>query len=64
MKPLCRSCGRSCRKYYKISKMAEMLDVSEKTLRRMIADRRIKAVRIGGSVRIPHSELHKMIQDY
>lgn len=55
---------RACQKYYRLSAVAEMFDLSEKTVRRLITERRIKAKRIGGSIRIPHSELVKMVEDY
>lgn len=54
-------CGQQ---YFRLSKVAHMLDLSEKTLRRMIANRQLKAKRIGGSIRIPHEELSKIIKDY
>ncbi len=53
-----------CQKYYRIPVLAGMFDVSEKTIRRMITDRRIRANRIAGCIRIPHSELSKIVQDY
>jgi excisionase family DNA binding protein len=36
-----------------VAQLAERWQVSERTVRRMIADGRIKAVRVGRSVRIP-----------
>ena len=53
-----------CQKYYRLTTLAATFDISEKTLRRMITNRIIKAKRIGGSIRIPHSELNKIIQEY
>jgi excisionase family DNA binding protein len=50
------------RKYYRVKEAAELFSVSEKTIRRWISDRFIKAVRIGGSVRIPISEMERVIQ--
>ncbi len=41
-----------------------MLDLSQKTVRRLINAGQIKPKRIGGSVRIAHSELVKIITDY
>ena len=38
-------------------------DVSQKTIRRMINSGKMRAKRIGGSVRIPYSELSKVIND-
>lgn len=54
----------TCQQYFRLSKVAHMLDLSEKTLRRMIANRQLKAKRIGGSIRIPHEELSKIIKEY
>lgn len=59
--------GKRCpcgQQYFRLSKVARMLDLSEKTLRRMIANRQLKAKRIGGSIRIPHEELSKIIKEY
>ena len=50
------------RKYYRVKEAAEIFSVSEKTIRRWISDRYIKAVRIGGSVRIPTAEMERLIQ--
>lgn len=54
-------CGQQ---YYRLAKVALLFDVSEKTLRRMITNRQLKAKRIGGSIRIPHDELTKIVRDY
>ena len=54
-------CGQQ---YYRLAKVAELFDVSEKTLRRMIVNRQLKAKRIGGSIRIPHEELMKVVREY
>ena len=54
-------CGQQ---YYRLAKVAELFDVSEKTLRRMITNRQLKAKRIGGSIRIPHDELAKVVREY
>ncbi|MCA9741405.1 helix-turn-helix domain-containing protein [candidate division KSB1 bacterium] len=55
---------RACQKHYRLAAVAEMFDLSEKTVRRMVTERRIKAKRIGGSIRIPHAEVVKMVEDY
>lgn len=55
---------RSCQQFYRIRAVCAMLDVSEKTIRRMIANGQLKAKRIGGSIRIPHEELAKIIREY
>ena len=49
------------RKYYRVKEAATIFSVSEKTIRRWISDRYIKAVRIGGSVRIPTAEMERLI---
>ena len=54
-------CGQQ---YYRLAKVALMFDVSEKTLRRMITNCQLKAKRIGGSIRIPHDELAKIVREY
>ncbi|MEK7727561.1 MAG: helix-turn-helix domain-containing protein [candidate division KSB1 bacterium] len=54
-------CGQQ---YYRLAKVARLFDLSEKTLRRMITNHQIKAKRIGGSIRIPHEELAKIVRDY
>ena len=54
-------CGQQ---YYRLAKVAELFDVSEKTLRRMITNRQLKAKRIGSSIRIPHDELAKIVREY
>ena len=50
------------RKYYRVKEAAELFSVSEKTIRRWISDRFIKAVRIGGSIRIPMAEMERVVQ--
>lgn len=55
---------RVCQQYFSIATLASRFEVSEKTIRRMITEGRIKAFRIGGTIRIPHAELAKIIQDY
>lgn len=51
-------------KHYKITKVAEMYGVSTKTIKRRIDDGVVKARKIGGSIVIPHSEIHKLLTDY
>lgn len=55
---------KACQKYHSISAVAEHFELSEKTIRRMITEGQLKAKRIGGSIRIPHAELVKIIRDY
>jgi len=54
----------TCQQFYSVASLAQMLDLDQKTLRRMITNGKIKSKRIGGSVRIPHAELQKLIRDY
>ncbi len=49
--------------YYTTKQVAEMMCVSEKTIKRMIRYREIKAVKFRGSTRIPYSELVKNIKE-
>lgn len=59
------ACGcKACQKYFSIASLAEQFELSQKTIRRMITEGRLKARRIGGSVRIPHEELSKIIKEY
>jgi excisionase family DNA binding protein len=51
-------------KHYRIKDAADMCAVSEKTMYRWIYDRRVKAHKIGGSVRIPQGELMRIIEDF
>ena len=51
-------------KYYSIKTVSEMLSVTDKHIRNMLKGKRMKGVRIGGAIRIPHSELVKAIKDY
>jgi len=50
--------------YLSIETLAKMLDCSEQFLRNLIRDRRIGYVKVGRLVRIPESELIKLIQSY
>ncbi len=51
-------------KHYRIKDVASICAVSEKTVYRWIYQGRLKAHRIGGSVRIPRTELLKIIEPY
>jgi len=48
--------------HYRLKEVAAMCAVSEKTVYRWIYEGRLKANRIGGSVRIPKTELLKIIE--
>ena len=53
----------ACQQFYSLSTLAAMWDMSTKTIRRMIQNGRLKPKRINGSVRIPHSEIVKCIDE-
>lgn len=46
---------------YSLTEVAERLSVSERTLRRMIADGRLSAIRIGAQWRITQAELERLM---
>lgn len=48
------------KRFASLSEAAERYDVSERTIRRLIADGKLKALRIGGSIRIPLTELDRL----
>jgi len=45
-----------------IKRAAELLDLGESTLRRLVAQGKIKSVRVGGKILIPSSEVQRLIQ--
>ena len=53
----------ACQRYYSIATLAERWDISEKSIRRWIQIGKLKSKRIGGSVRIAHSEVVKVVSD-
>jgi excisionase family DNA binding protein len=44
---------------YKIKEVAKILDISERTVYRLMELKKIKAVRVGGQWRIPRVEIEK-----
>ena len=48
--------------YYSVKTVAKMFEISEKTLRRIIRDREIELIRIGGSIRLSESEISKLFE--
>ncbi len=50
-------------KVYKVSQVAEMMELSQKTIRRMIRGKRIPYHKIGGSVRISHDDIETVLQN-
>ena len=53
----------SCQRFYKISTVAERWDMSQKTVRRMIAAGKLKVKRINGCIRVSHSEIRRAVDD-
>ena len=53
----------ACQNHYSITTLAKRWDVSPKTIRRWIKDGKLHSKRIGGSVRIPHSEAVKIVSE-
>jgi excisionase family DNA binding protein len=47
---------------YSVPHVARLLDCSQRTVWRRIADQTIKAVRVGSSVRISHAELSRFLE--
>ena len=53
----------SCQQYYKISTVSQRWDMSQKTVRRMIASGLIRTRRIHGRIRIEATEIAKAIKE-
>jgi excisionase family DNA binding protein len=49
---------------YTVPQAAEILNVSEKTVRRYVERRLLRAVKIGGLVRIDPADLEDLIRDH
>jgi len=49
-------------RYYSVKKAAELLDMGESTVRRLIAQGELKAVRVGGKLLIPASSLREVVE--
>jgi excisionase family DNA binding protein len=56
--------GKKPRSLYTVSQTAEILNASEKTVRRFIERGLIRAVKIGGLVRIDPADLEDLIRDH
>jgi len=54
----------SCQQFYKISTVAERWDMSQKTIRRMVAAGLIRTKRIHGRIRISSTEVAKAIKEW
>lgn len=50
-------------KLFTIQEVAQMLSVTHKTVRNLIAKGEIKAIKIGGSIRIKESVFRNLIQE-
>lgn len=48
--------------HYKLKDIAKMLNVSEKSVYRWVYEGRLKANKIAGSLRVPRTELLKIIK--
>lgn len=47
--------------FYTVKDIIEMLSVSERTVRRWIADGKLESIKIGGQIRITNDGLNKFI---
>lgn len=50
------------REFYRAEEVAERLGVKVSTVRRWIFDRRLTVIKFGRAVRIPESEVERMIE--
>ena len=57
----CPHCGSPHERYYSIETAARIMDCSEQFFRNLIRDRKIGYVKIGRMVKIPSSELEKLV---
>lgn len=60
-KRYCPHCGDPQERYYSIETAAMIMDCSEQFFRNLVRDRRIGYVKIGRMVKIPSSELEKLV---
>lgn len=60
-KRYCPYCGNPPERYLSIETAAMLLDCSEQFFRNLIRDRKIGYVKIGRMVKIPSSELEKLV---
>jgi excisionase family DNA binding protein len=49
---------------YTVAQAAEILNVSEKTVRRLIKKERLRVIRIGGLLRIDPLDIQDLIRDH
>ena len=50
--------------HYSIKTVSEIYELSEKTIRKWIRTGKLRAHKIGGSVRIPKSELVRLVEEW
>ena len=60
----CPYCGNHLQKYFSVETCAKLCDMSAEFFRKKIRQREIGFVKIGKSVRIPSTELKKIIEEY
>lgn len=60
-KQFCPHCGTPIERMLSIKSCAKLFDCSEQFFRNLIREQRISHVKVEGMVRIPHSELEKLI---
>ena len=53
----------SCQQFYKISSVAKRWDMSQRTIRRMVAAGLIRTKRIHGRIRISSTEVAKAVKE-
>ena len=53
--------GIRIERHYSVNSAAELLDVCSKTIRREIKHKELKIFRVSGMIRIPESELIKLL---
>ncbi len=57
----CPHCGSAQERYYSIETAAQLMDCSEQFFRNLVRDRRIGYVKLGRMVKIPRSELERLV---
>lgn len=53
----------SLNKLYSVQEVAEKLNLSEQTVRKLIKKGEIQSIRLGKNIRIPTSELHRIVEN-
>ena len=59
----CRCCGTPKERHLSVASAAILYDCSEQFFRNLVRDRKIGFIRIGKLIRIPESELQKIIKN-